>query len=102
MTDEELQLLNKKLDKILSINVKIAKALHLIPVSEKEERAIQILQRKNLATAAKVNDELNVMENKSVEDDSVLGINNILSESRAEIYSDIIGSDFIYDTEDSK
>ena len=33
-----LSKLDKKLDKILALNTKIAKALHLLPVTEKEER----------------------------------------------------------------
>ena len=55
--------------------VKIEKVLHLVPVTEKEEKAIQILQRKNMTVAVKVNDELNVMENKTDEGNSALDIN---------------------------
>lgn len=95
MTDEQLQLLNKKLDRILALNVKIAKTLHLIPVTEKEEKDIQILQRKNLATAAKINNELNIMENKKDEPESDLYINSILEQSTATLYEDVIGPDFI-------
>ena len=39
---EELNRIERKLDKILSLNTKIAKVLHLIPITEKEEKAFQI------------------------------------------------------------
>ena len=35
---EELNRIERKLDKILSLNTKIAKVLHLIPITEKEEK----------------------------------------------------------------
>ena len=69
MNNEEFEQLlskiDKKLDKTLNLLTKVAKTLHLLPVTEAEERKIQITQRSNLATAAKINDELNVMQNKS-------------------------------------
>lgn len=88
---ESLDKLHKKLDKLLNITTKVAKTLHLIPVTEKEERAIQILQRKNLEIAAKVNDELNAMENKldvetySMFDDFDTGT----------IFEDVLADDFL-------
>lgn len=91
---QKLSNLEKKLDKLLTINTKIAKCLHLLPVSEKEERDIQILQRKNLATAAKINDELNSMENKE-ENTNFLDINAVASASDHDIYADILGQDIL-------
>ena len=73
--DEILQYLSKidkKLDRILNLLTKIAKTLHLLPVTEKEERDIQLTQRKNLTQAAKVNDDLNKMENKPSESQQTL------------------------------
>lgn len=90
--DEILAKIDKKLDKILNMQTKIAKALHLLPVTEKEERAIQIQQRKNLEQAAKVNDDLNAMENK--EDDMPVDLDNLFQDSIA-IYGDILGDDFL-------
>lgn len=74
------------------MQTKIAKALHLIPVTEKEERDIQIQQRKNLSQAAKVNDDLNAMENKDVDSPPTL---DTLFTSKEEIYNDILGDDFL-------
>lgn len=86
----KLDKIDKTVSKILSINTKIAKTLHLIPVTEKEERDIQILQRKNLEIAAKVNDELNSMENK-VEDTSESLFNSI----QGNVFNDVLGDDFL-------
>lgn len=90
--EDLLTKIDKKLDKILNMQTKIAKALHLIPVTEKEERAIQIQQRKNLEQAAKVNDDLNAMENKNIDSPPTL---DTLFTSKEEIYNDILGDDFL-------
>ena len=85
----KLDTLTKQVSKLLNINTKIAKTLHLIPVTEKEERALQILQRKNLQLAAKVNDELNDMENK---------LNDEYAEEfkfEGSIFGDVLGDDFL-------
>ena len=89
--DEKLDKLTKSIAKLLNINTKIAKTLHLLPVSEKEERELQILQRKNLSMAAKINDELNAMENKQ-EDDVV---EQAFSIGNDNIFSDVIADDFL-------
>lgn len=82
--------LTKSVEKLLNINTKIAKTLHLLPVTEKEERDMQIIQRKNLAMAAKVNDELNAMENKEELDEyaEVFSIGD-------NVFSDVIADDFL-------
>ena len=88
------------MDKILNLTTKIAKTLHLIPVTEKEEREIQLLQRKNLGIAAKVTNELDAMENKETEEDMSLHsyVSNILnSASDADVLGDIIGDDYLGD-----
>lgn len=91
---EMLTKIDKKLDKILSRQTKIAKVLHLLPVTADEERNIQILQRKNLAEAAKVNSELNAMENKpDTNPEKILNMGIVL-ESEQEIYGDLLGDDF--------
>ena len=92
LMDELLTKIDKKLDKILNMQTKIAKALHLLPVTEKEERAIQIQQRKNLELAAKVNEDLNDMEN--IEDNSPPTLDNIY-QNKEDIYSTILGDDFL-------
>lgn len=88
---DKLDKLTKTVNKLLNINTKIAKALHLLPVSEKEERALQILQRTNLQVAAKVNDDLNAIENKDSEDsyyEDVFGVSSNL-------FDDVLGDDFL-------
>ena len=98
--EEILQLLSKidkKTDKILNLVTKIAKTLHLIPVTEKEEREIQIQQRTNLSIAAKVTNDLDAMENKTSEGAGFNGnVFDILREaSDNEILGDVIGEDFL-------
>lgn len=96
--EEILQLLSKmdkKLDKILKIDTMIAKTLHIIPVSEKEEREIQLLQRKNAATMQKVQEEFAALEENKERSNSFLGIEDLMSASKAEVYDDIIGEDYI-------
>lgn len=98
MTDEELEQrlskIDKKLDKVLKLETVIAKALHLVPVSEKEERDIQISQRKNAATMQKIQEELAAMEPKKEESDNSLSFNDLVDASDAEIYSDVIANDY--------
>ena len=86
-----LSKIDKKQDKILNLLTKVAKTLHLLPVTEKEERDIQLLQRKNLAQAAKVNDDLNKMENKPSESQQKLE----LYTTPQEVYGDVLGDDFL-------
>ena len=87
----KLDILTKQVTKLLNINTKVAKVLHLLPVTEKEERDLQLLQRKNLQIAAKVNDELNAMENKSSEDIEVREMFHITGN----IFSDVLADDFV-------
>lgn len=95
-TNEEiydlLTKIDKKLDKILNLSTKTGKALHLIPVSEEEEKNIQITQRKNLQLASKVNEDLNAMENKP--DDTPSTIFDMYK-SKEDIYGDVLGDDFL-------
>ena len=93
---QQLSKLEKKLDKILNLQTKIAKVLHLLPVTEKEERAIQIQQRTNLHLAQKVSDELDEMSNINSEPKEIsLGINIYDDALPEEIYENIIGNDFL-------
>lgn len=95
--DEEfgqlLSKVDKKLDKILKMTTTIAKALHLVPVSEKEEREIQLLQRKNAATIQKIQDEIANLENQPKDSEDSLSYNKLLEASADEIYADILGDD---------
>lgn len=91
--EEELKRLEKKLDKLLNLNTKIAKALHLIPVSPKEERDLQIMQRRNLQTAADTNAMLNEVENIPNEPDDRY-ILNVLSNDE-NLFSDALGEDYL-------
>ena len=86
-----LSKIDKKQDKILNLLTKVAKTLHLLPVTEKEERDIQLLQRTSWAQAAKVNDDLNKMENKPSESQQNLE----LYTTPQEVYGDVLGDDFL-------
>jgi hypothetical protein len=87
---EVLTQLTKKIDKLVALNTKIAKSLHLIPVTEKEEREIQLLQRSNLKLAAKVNEDLAALEPPS-ETFSQLTMGTL---EIAGVFSDVLGSDY--------
>ena len=88
---DKLCKIDKTLSKILNINTKIAKTLHLLPVTEKEERDLQILQRKNLSLAAKVNDELNAMENIKDEDYS----SGLFDTVQVDVFNDVVADYFL-------
>ena len=84
--------LDKKIDKLSNTVNKIAKTLHLIPVTEKEEREIQLLKRKNLQIAAKVNDDLNEMSPKKPDDTG--SIFSIYDQAH-NVFGDVIADDFL-------
>ena len=86
-----LDKLSKKVDKMLTLNTKIAKSLHLIPVTEKEEREIQLLQRTNLQLAAKVNDDLNAM---TPNEDSLHQL-SIGAIQISDVFSDALADDYL-------
>lgn len=86
--------LNKKVDRLTNIVTKMGKALHLIPVTEKEEREIQLLQRGNLTLAAKVSEELDAMSPKKPSDTpEMLTIFDNFEQS--ELFGDVLGDDFL-------
>ena len=87
---KKLNAIEKKLDKLLNINTRVAKALHLLPVTEKEEREIQIQQRTNLKLAADISYALDEMQNKNQVSD-----NGSLTEFVKDVYIDVIGEDFL-------
>lgn len=84
--------LDKKIDKLSNTVNKIAKTLHLIPVTEKEEREIQLTQRKNLQIAAKVNDDLNAMLPDKPEDTG--SIFSIYDQAQ-NVFGDVVADDFL-------
>lgn len=89
MTQEEYDALNKKIDKLTNLVTKVGKALHIFPVTEKEEREIQATQRKNAAIQLKVFDEL--------EDDNPKGETGGLFNSvfnTADVFSDVLGDEY--------
>lgn len=86
--------LEKKVDKLTNIVTKMGKALHLIPVSEKEERELQLLQRSNLANAAKVSADLEAMSPpKQSELPEMLTVFDNFE--RTELFNDVIADDFL-------
>ena len=93
--EQLLSKIDKKLDKVLKLTTTIAKTLHIVPVSEKEEREIQLLQRKNAATMQKIQEEIANLEEKPSTPDNTLNFGSLFNASEADIYSDIIGEDYI-------
>ena len=90
-----LSKIDKKQDKILKLVTMIAKTLHIVPVSEKEEREIQVLQRKNAAVMQKIQEELANLEDNSEKVSNSLSIVDLFDASKEDIYEDIIGDDYI-------
>lgn len=93
--EQYLSKMDKKIDKILKLTTTIAKALHLVPVSEKEEREIQLLQRKNASIIQKVQEEIAALEEVPEDKNSLLNFFDLYSATESEIYGDIIGDDYI-------
>ena len=91
--EQKLTDIDKKLSKILNLNTKIAKALHLLPVTPKEERAIQLLQRKNAQLTFQIFDEIEKMDNPDSENEDV----NLFNYEETEVYDDVVGDDFLDD-----
>ena len=77
-----MKVLEKKLDLTL-------KALNLVKVTPEEARKIQLQQRENMAVQAKVNAELDAMENKD-KDEPELVFN-----TPQDIYADVLGDDIL-------
>lgn len=90
---DKLNKIEKKLDKILSLNTKIAKVLHLIPITEKEEKAFQIQRANNLNISKKVYDELEQFKKpvESTENTDPFYFSN------RDLFSDVVGNDFLGD-----
>ena len=91
--EKQLTDIDKKLTKILNLQTKIAKALHLIPVTPKEEKNLQILQRKNAQLAAQVYDELEDLTNSDKPKNEL----NLFSDApfSEDVFGDVVGSDFL-------
>ena len=85
---------NKKIDRITNMVTKIAKTLHLVPVTEKEERALQLMQRTNLAIAAKVSEDLDDMSPKDTSTADV-SIQSLYSNGLEDIFGDVIADDYL-------
>lgn len=90
---DKLNKIEKKLDKILSLNTKIAKVLHLIPITEKEEKAFQIQRANNLNISKKIYDELEQFKKpvESTENTDLFYFSN------RDLFSDVVGNDFLGD-----
>ena len=79
----------KRQDRILAQQTKILKALHLLPVTEKEERAMQIKQRESAGLALKVAQDLADMSGeKPAAPNSLMAIMEA-----GEAYDGILGDD---------
>ena len=99
MSEQELtdfvENIDKKLNKLLNLQTKIAKALHLIPVTSKEEKALQLLQRKNAKLAEQVYDELEKMSDPNLDNTDMNLFKDV--DLGSDVYSDVVGSDFLDD-----
>src|SRR5574344_914267 len=82
--------LTKLVQKVGKLSNATAKSLHLIPVSEEEEKILQITQRKNIQIAAKVNDDLNKIEKKPDADEEYVPFS-----TTEELFGDVLGDDLL-------
>ncbi|MBO5710708.1 MAG: hypothetical protein J6R62_04220 [Rikenellaceae bacterium] len=85
--------LEKKIDKLLNLNTKIAKTLHLVPVTEKEERAIQIMRERNAQQAYKVDEERRDLKNEEDTDIPAPSLETFQQMSIQDIYADVLTDD---------
>ena len=90
---EKIDKMMKLTDKMMKLTQKIAKSLHLMPVSEKEEREIQLMQRKNLQIAAEVSAALDEMTPKA--EKHMPEVRSMYDYSDQDVYSDVIADDFL-------
>lgn len=91
--DSRLSKIERKIDRNTNLLTKIAKVLHLIPVTEKEEREFQITQRTNLQIAAKVNDDLDQMSDSQPEEKfSPFSQYNFTTQ---DIFGDVLADDYL-------
>lgn len=91
--NSRLSKIERKIDRNTNLLTKIAKVLHLIPVTEKEEREFQITQRTNLQIAAKVNDDLDQMSDSQPEERfSPFSQYNVTDQ---DIFGDVLADDYL-------
>lgn len=97
--EQQLTNIDKKLTKILNLQTKIAKALHLVPVTAKEEKDLQILQRKNAQLTAQVYDEIEKLTETDKSDKPDIEELNLFAPSDfiGDVFGDVISSDFLDD-----
>lgn len=92
MESTQLDRIEKKLDRLITLNTKIAKVLHLIPVTEKEEREFQLRRRENAEIVSKVTSQIMEMEAKKDNDSAVLpSLQDIILDN----FSDVLADDFL-------
>lgn len=89
---EMFELLNKKLDKLMNLVTKVAKTLHLVSVTEKEERAIQIMRERNAQQAFKVLEERSDFKNE-VEEFAAPNMDVFKNLTLSDIFSDVLADD---------
>lgn len=94
--DARLTKIERKIDKNTNLLTKVAKVLHLVPVTEKEEREFQITQRTNLQQAAKINDELDQMSNAKLPEDGPTSLQfPQYTFSDQDIFGDVLADDYL-------
>lgn len=91
---KELQRLERKINKINNLLTQTVKTLHLVPVTEAEEREIQLKQRENTEISKKVYEQL---EEMTPVKDNVNPLNLGFDEvsSNMDIYRDVLGDEFL-------
>ena len=92
--NERFDKIERKLDKLTNIVTKMGKALHLIPVTEKEERDLQLLQRNNMAQTAKIAEELAAMSPK--QDSDIPEMLTVFDKfENNELFGTVLGDDYL-------
>lgn len=93
MTDEQFNTLCKKLDKQFQLLTKIAKALQILPITEKEAVAIQRTRLDNAYKMKKAYEETQDMLPVQEEQQTLIStVQGFLNET-SNIYADLIGDD---------
>lgn len=91
---KELQRLERKINKINNLLTQVVKTLHLVPVTEAEEREIQLKQRENTEISKKVYEQLEEMTPVKENINPLnLGFDEV--SSNMDIYRDVLGDEFL-------
>lgn len=93
MTDEQFDKICKKLDKQLQLLTKIAKALHIVPVTENDEREFRKTRVENAQVADKIYSESQSLRGVNNEEGSLATTMQGLLDGSEDVFKDVIGDD---------